>query len=340
MSEPREIDILSAPECEAAIIGLCVLHPGEVLPKVAADLPPNAFTVPAHVILWSHICAMLADPECGIDHLMLTRRLHDSGDLEKIGGPTVMPGILANAGIRAMLDQYLATVLDKAARRQVLAVAERARRNALDPGVKFADVVGEAQSDLLDVTGASQARGVKTGKEVASEAIEFINTCHKRRGKTTGGPSMGFKELDHVCQGFHPSCLYLLAGRPAMGKTALAMNFVEHLVGAGVPTLVFSLEMSATDLGVRWILGGSRIDIQKARTGMLGRSEMHAAMATGSAMAGSPLLVYDQPGVTVADIAGRVRMHCQRHRIQVVVVDYVQLVKGVSKRQELLKKQD
>lgn len=325
-------DVLAAPEMEEAVLGLCLRRPGDVLPRVAAELGLDAFTKPAHQEVWATMLEMQADPGCQIDLLTLTRKLHDKGVLERAGGAAGITALHEAFGVAGMLDQYLPALAEKTARRRIRSVAARTAEAALDTTVPVGDVVGEAQGALLDVVGQAGDRKALDGKGMAAAAVDWINRCYKRRGKTTGGPAMGFKELDHVFQGFHPECLYLLAGRPAMGKSALAMNLAENLSLAGVPTLIFSLEMSATDLGVRWVLGGADVDIQKARTGMLSRPEMQSVLKIGAQLAGSPLICYDQPALSLADVSGRVRMHVQRNRTQVVFIDYIQLIRGVTRR--------
>lgn len=318
---------------EREIIGLAMLHPDDTLPAIIGTLDAESFLDPACRISWLHMMRLY---EAGkpITLVTITAECHASGDLERVGGAGGLSELLESAAITgALIPDYTARLVAMRQRRQLLRVAEqldaRARDLATDPNA----VMQETQGGLIDIIGHG-VRSARPMREIGLDVIRDLDQAFKNRGKVTRGIPTGFADLDRQLMGVRGKYLYVIGARPSMGKSTFLVNIAENMALAGHGVLLFTLEMPDLDIGTRMIVGGASVDLQKSRNGMFGTPELARIRARASALSGSPLYVDDTPGLTIADIRARARIHHQRHGVKAVFVDYLQLIKGTSKRSQ------
>jgi replicative DNA helicase len=169
-------------------------------------------------------------------------------------------------------------------------------------------------------------------KDLVMEAIEQIEKIYENRGSVTGLPT-GFTEFDRMTSGLHPAEMIVIAARPSMGKTALAMNIAEHVaIDAGKPVAVFSLEMSSQQLVQRLLCSRAKVDLQRVRNGFLSERDFPNLTTAASRLATAKLFIDDTPGLTVTELRAKARRLYSTHQIQLLVIDYLQLLRSTSRR--------
>jgi replicative DNA helicase len=169
-------------------------------------------------------------------------------------------------------------------------------------------------------------------KELVMEAIEQIERLYENRGSVTGLPT-GFVELDRMTSGLHPSEMIVIAARPSMGKTALAMNIAEHVaMDVGKPVAVFSLEMSSRQLVQRLLCSRAKVDLQKVRNGFLSERDFPNLTTAAARLAAAKMFIDDTPGLTITELRAKARRMKSQHDIRLIIVDYLQLLRSTTRR--------
>jgi replicative DNA helicase len=169
-------------------------------------------------------------------------------------------------------------------------------------------------------------------KDLVMDAIEQIEKLYENRGSVTG-LATGFVELDRMTSGLHPAEMIVIAARPSMGKTAFAMNIAEYVsMELAKPVVVFSLEMSSQQLVQRILCSRARVDLQKVRDGFLGDRDFPSLTAAASQVAASKMFIDDTPGLTITELRAKARRMKSQHDIQLIVIDYLQLLRSMSRR--------
>ena len=173
---------------------------------------------------------------------------------------------------------------------------------------------------------------VVSTKDLVMQAIEQIEKVYENRGSVTG-LSTGFTEFDHMTSGLHQAEMIVIAARPSMGKTALAMNIAEHVaLVEGKPVAVFSLEMSSQQLVQRLLCSRAKVNLQRVRNGFLSERDFPSLTAVASRLATAKLFIDDSPGLSIAELRAKARRLVASHQVQLLVIDYLQLLRSTSRR--------
>lgn len=267
------------------------------------------------------------------DLVTICEVLKNKGKLEFVGGPSYLAETTDVVPAVSAIGNYAKIVSD-----------HRKRRDAI---LAASEVIGMAYegADVETITEAAQGAffGIETGTGGAVELAALVNDSIKsieRRQKCGGvtGITTGFLDLDKSTAGLQPSDLIIVAGRPSMGKTALAMNMVESAASTGVPVAVFSLEMSGGQLSDRMLSGASGVSSGRIRTGQISEGNWSSIVKAAGKLAMSPIFIDDSPALPIAELRRRARRLKMKHNIGLVVVDYMQLAtsaKAKSREQEI-----
>ena len=332
MSTLKTDELPCAVEFERAVVGLCLTKPGDAMPNCVEALTIDSFVDPVCREVWHVMTALFNQGE--FDSNMVTVDLHGSGKLAEFGGPGAIIDLIEASLLSAeLLPSYLDGLRDKQQRRQMLKAAEEIRSLARDTTIGVPDALAIGQGSLLDIAGKG-SRTARTSSEVIMDVMKQCEVAYRKRGHVTRGLATGYADLDRQLMGLKGKYLYILAARPAMGKSALAMNIAEHVAMEGTGVLIYSMEMPDVDIGMRMVAGRAQVDLQKTRDGLFAKSEFQKMIASGAELARTKIHFYDQPGLTIGDIGARTRLMKARHNIGLVVVDYLQKVKGVSRRSQ------
>jgi replicative DNA helicase len=313
-------------EAERAVIGSLLLLP-EACDEVALLVKADDFYDTAHRDIFSHMLA-LHDSGRQIDPVLLSQLLKDAGQYESIGGAAFLLELSQEVATAAHAEYYARIVRDKAVLRSLIHASTDIIQESYETGVDSRQILSRAEEKVFRILDSGQESQVRTIHDVLFESLKRIDS---RQGKDKGlGIETGFIDYDKLTGGLQNSELVILAARPSMGKTAFALNIVEHVSlddhGPQKPVLFVSLEMSALELCDRILCSRAEVDSHKVRNGMVSGTESARLVAAASAMSKAPLFIDDSPSRNMTEIAATARRLKRRENLGAVVIDYLQLI--------------
>ncbi len=336
-------------EAEQAVIG-SILFDNEVYFRIGDMLQPGHFYDKVHGWLYEEAIRLIQKNALA-DGLTMRDKIKNHEGIQEIGGVKYLATLMANAGSSANAPEYAKLIHDLAVRRELMRIGENIIHDATDPPE------GKSGSELIDsseemIFGLAETGGISSGFEPFSDALtgamEMAATAFKRDGGLSG-VSTGLNDLDKKLGGFHPSDLVILAGRPGMGKTALATNIAfdvarnykfEEKNGvrktkAGGVVAFFSLEMSAEQLATRLLSEYARISSSNIRKGEIQKQDYDALVDAARELNDIPLHIDDTGGLPVAVMAARARrLKRTAGSLDLIVVDYLQLLTASGRRND------
>jgi replicative DNA helicase len=325
-------------EAEKAVIGAMLVSEMAVA-AVAERLTPEDFYSGVHRIIYGALTRLYSrgDP---IDQLTLTNELRTVGEFEKVGGRAYVFQIVESVPTAANAGRYADIVRGKALLREIIDVGSRITEDAFGEPEDVSKALDGAEQLIYGVSNRTLREHLSPVSELAPGALEMIQRLYEAEGEVTGVET-GFEDLDRLTTGFHKSDLVILAARPAMGKTALALNAIWHAASEkNMPVAIFSLEMSKEQLVQRLISQTTRIPAQGLRSGNV-RAEDWPKLVRGVAQVSrAPIWIDDTAGVTLMEMRAKVRRLLSQLKVRgeaslsLVVVDYLQLMVSQGGRSE------
>ncbi len=325
-------------DAERAVIGAMLVSEAAVS-VVGEKLDAEDFYSETHRVLYGAMMRLYSrgDP---IDQLTLSDELRNMGEFDRIGGRSYVFRLVESVPTAANAARYADIVRGKALLRAVIDAGSRIQQEAFAEPEDVTQALDAAEQLIYGVSNRQLKEHLAPVSELAPGALEMIQRLYEQEGEVTGVES-GFEDLDRKTTGFHKSDLVVLAARPAMGKTALALNIIWHAAGIkGLPVAIFSLEMSKEQLVQRLISQITRIRTQDLRSGNV-KAEDWPKLVRGVAEVGrAPIWIDDTAGVTLLEMRAKVRRLASRLHAQggiplsLVVVDYLQLMVGQNSRSE------
>ena len=317
-------------EAERAILGSLLLLP-EACDEVALIVRPEDFYDGAHRSIFTH---MLALHEGGrqIEPMLLSQLLRDADQYESVGGAAFLLELSQEVATAAHAEHYARIVRDKAVLRSLIHASTDIIQEAYETGINAREMLARAEERvfrILDTKGETQATGIR---DILFDCFKRID-AKRDNNHAAGGLETGFVDYDDLTGGLQKSELTILAARPSMGKTALALNLVEHVaVELQQPVLVVSLEMAAMELGDRLLCARARVNGLKVRTGHFSEQEHKQLLKAASDFYNAPLFVDDSPGRNMTEIAATARRLKRQGNLALIVVDYLQLIEPDNPR--------
>jgi replicative DNA helicase len=315
------------PEAEQSVLGAILLRPA-VLDQMGDLLEPEDFYREAHARIYRAMLDLYSRAE-PVDLVTVTALLRERGQLEGVGGPVFLVGLSEQVGFATNAEYYARLVHDKAVLRRLLSCSQEIAAECLGPVEDVAEFLDAAEHRVFQVAEAKVRPGFKAiGPLVEQEIATLEAIWHREAGRITGVPS-GFVDLDNKTAGFQKGDLIIIAARPSMGKTALALNIAYHAAyQAQVPVAFFSLEMSKEQLVRRLLSSIGEVDANNLRRAFLSTQEWaHLQTAAGYLM-DCPIYIDDSPAATVLDIRGKARRLKAEGKLGLAVIDYLQLMRG------------
>ena len=300
-------------EAEAAVIGAAILQNH----SIQWTLKPDAFYRTGHQIIWRHILAMYDDGE-PIDYLTLINRIKDSNELEKVGGAPYITELTGQVPSTERAEYYAAIVEDKYRLRQLI----QACREAEDAAYGSLPDYESIAHGLNMATISDNIDGILNRREIMKDAYADIQA--RVEGKVTGIPT-GYVDLDKMAMP-EPGELVVIAGRPGMGKTSIAMGIAQHAGETGNPVAVFSLEMGSSELGQVWLAQNSGVSRRNMRLGNIGTYDHEKLIAATSRLTNAKIYVSQKPSASIAQIRAKALQMQRKLGVNVVVIDYAQLI--------------
>ncbi|MEK7610050.1 MAG: replicative DNA helicase [Patescibacteria group bacterium] len=313
-------------EAEKALLGSVMIR-GEVMHDIVDIVREASFYSNQHKAIWATFFE-LHSKSIPIDMLSVSARLKEKGLLEQSGGITYLTEIVNSVPSSTNASHYAEIVEKKHTMRELLRAAEHITGLGYDEESEIHDILEKAEKSLYEVTNKTGSHKFVALKDTLHEAWERLDHLHKTRDELRGVPT-GFKELDDKLAGFQKSDLIILAGRPSMGKTALALDIARKAaVNHKVPVAIFSLEMSSQQLVDRMLAAESQVNSWKIRTGH-NLSVEHDFKAIGDAigrLSDAPIFIDDAPGNNILKMRSVARRLKNEKNLGLIVVDYLQLM--------------
>jgi replicative DNA helicase len=318
-------------EAEQGVLGSMLISPREIIAECVEKINEDYFYVPAHQTVYLALVELWNAGQ-GIDLITFTQVLRDRNVLETVGGAAFITSLFTFVPTAANVTYYLEIVRDKYILRQIIAACTESVRRSFEEQDEVNNLLDEVEQKIFSV-GEDRFKGhVLTMKDQVMEAIDAIEQLYERRGGITG-ISTGFAELDRMTNGLHESEMIVIAARPSMGKTALAMNITEHVaVNSKLPVAVFSLEMSSQQLVQRLLCSRARVNLQKVRDGFLAERDFPSLTAAASRLAEAQIFIDDSASLSILELRAKARRLKAQKDIKLIVVDYLQLLRSTTRR--------
>lgn len=325
-------------EAERAVLG-GILRDNSCLPDVVRKLKEDHFYSDKHQRIFSTIVGMFSAGH-PVDALTLGEELAKKGWLLDVGGAPAIVELYQEVLTAANVGFYGQIVYEKAILRNLIHTSTEILRDAYESTGSPDELLADAEKKLfkiLDDRGSGDAVNVKL---VISRAFDRISHRQNREGGSVAGVPSGFFDLDEMTDGWQDSELIIVAARPSMGKTAFALNLVEHATVHGkMPVLFVSLEMSELELAERLLCSFAQVNGHFLRKGRLGSEDMQKLIHAGNELSAAPLFIDDTPGQTMLRISATARRLKMREGLRMVVIDYLQLIeaddKTVSRQEQI-----
>lgn len=268
-----------------------------------------------------------------VDFVTLNQELKDSGSWEKSGGAQTLAALLDRAGTTTNLAHYCEIVKQKATLRNMIDAARTIETEGFGAITDVSSFLERAEASVFSVLEGRYHTELRSVRDVVREAITEIEQTYESDDSVTG-VGTGFRDLDKITHGFQPGDLIILAARPAMGKTSFALNIAQNAaISHKKSVAVFSLEMPSSQLAMRLLAAKARVDLTKLRGGFLAGDDWERLAAAAEDLSHAELFIDDTPGATVTSIRAKCRRLHRKQNLDLVVIDYLQLMSGSAGRE-------
>lgn len=315
-----------ATDLEEAVLGAIMLEK-DALPTVIDVLRPESFYLDAHQKIFRAMMGLF-EKSRPVDLLTVTEALRQSGELEAIGGPFKVVALTNRVTSAANIEYHARIIAQKYIQRELIHASSEIIKDAYEDTTDVFELLDKAERELFSITEMNLSRGVETMSTLASKFIKQVEALSQKEEGLTGIAS-GFSDLDRLTSGWQPSDLVIIAARPSMGKTAFVLSLARNAAmdfKKGVA--IFSLEMSNLQLVQRLLSMEAEISSEKLRKGQLEESEWQNLQSAIDRMSEAPIFIDDTAGINVFELRAKCRRLKMQHDIQLVVIDYLQLMSG------------
>jgi replicative DNA helicase len=324
-----------SPEAEQGVLGCVLLSPNECMGSCIEKLKsgPEVFYDLRHQTIFTALAEMY-DAQEAIDVITLQQRLKNKQLLEQVGGIAYLSALPDTVPSAANLSYYLDIVQEKHLLRKMIQTCTDVVGRVYEFEGEVDSLMDEVERDILRISESRVQSQTIMIKELVKKAINTIEDFHQRQGMLTG-VGTGFADLDKMTSGLHAGEMIVIAARPSMGKTSLAMNIAEHVaIDEKVPVGVFSLEMTSESLVLRMLCSRSRVNMRNVRDGFLAERDFPKLTGAAGKLANAPLFIDDSSGLSILQLRAKARRMHQQYGIKLFVIDYLQLLHSTARRAE------
>ena len=315
-------------EAEMAVLGSMLLDE-EAISVSCETLSQDYFYKESHRKIFQAILD-LYNSNKAVDLITLTNELKKSGILDEIGGASYLTALANSVPTSANITHYANIVKEKGILRTLINNATKIVSFCYETEGNIDEVVDMAERSIFEVSDRKAEGSYLHLKDVVKDSIEIIDRLYQKKAHVTGIPT-GFIDFDIKTAGLQSSDLIIIAGRPSMGKSAFALGIAEYAgVVEKIPTAIFSLEMSKEQLVQRMLCAHAKVDAHKVRTGFLATSDWPRLTAAAGKLSEAPIFIDDSPSISVMELRAKARRLKSHHDIQLIILDYLQLMRGSS----------
>ena len=313
-----------APEMEKAVLGALMIDRDAYM-EVCNLLRIESFYEPRNQMVYEAVVKLSAD-ESPVDVLTVTDQLAKMGKLDEVGGPGYIADLSSKVATSANIVYHANVIAEKYLARQMIRYVSTIGNKAFDESYDIKDVVQEAESILFELSQNNMKKDYSVLSPIVDKAMEMVKIAHSNKGGTTGIPT-GFILLDDMTCGWQNSDLVIIAGRPAMGKTAFALSLAKNIaVDQKIPIAFFSLEMSDVQLANRLMANACKVDSKKLLSGQLDKSDWLRLDKNIEKLKEAPLYIDETEGLSVMELRTKARRLVKEHGVKLIMIDYLQLM--------------
>ncbi len=315
-------------EAEQSVLG-SILIKNEGFLRVNEFISAKDFYRDSHKTIFTAM-SELFDRSEPHDLVTLTSYLSDTKQIEAIGGASYLATLTSIVPVTANIESYARIIRQKSILRSLISTTSDIANRCFEEQDDIEQLVDEAEQSIFEIAGSKSSSEFASLRTIIPESFNNVEKLFERKELITGVPT-GYTELDKMTAGFQPSDLIILAGRPSMGKTALALNIAQHAAlidKTGVA--IFSLEMSKDQLAMRLLSSVGRIDSQKIRTGRLHDKDWPDLSRAAGMLSEAPMYIDDTPALSIPEMRSKIRRLASKNDIGLILVDYLQLMRGRS----------
>ena len=311
-------------EAEQSVLG-AILIDKNAINLVSELIKPFDFYNDTHGIIFKAMLALYDDKK-PIDLITLTSQLKKEKMFEKVGS-SYLADLANTVPSAANIEHYAHLIKETSTKRALISSGTNIVELGFLEEQEISSILDKAESSIFAISQSNIKKGFNHIKDALAQSFDKIDEIHKKGGSGFRGVRTGFLDVDNTLSGLQQSNLIILAARPGQGKTAFAVNIAQHIaVNEKVPVGIFSLEMSQEELVDRLLIGQADVDAWRLKTGKLSESDFSKLSEAMGVLAEAPIFIDDTPGISVAEMRTKARRLQLEHGIQILVVDYLQLV--------------
>ncbi|HGR9363401.1 TPA: replicative DNA helicase [Streptococcus pneumoniae] len=312
---------------EQSVLGAVFIAPDTII-SLADELIPDDFYKPANKIVFKTMLSLFKKGE-SIDATTMVSALTNQGQIKEIGGINYVVELVNSTPTSKNVEHYAKLVKEKSTLRRVIADLSESLSSAYQGDVSIGDIIAKTEKSMLDISNQNTGTGFRNVTDILDTHMQIVETRSQTDGFVTG-LSTGFVGLDKITTGLHEGNLIILAARPAMGKTALALNIAKHVATMErKPAVIFSLEMGAEELIERMVASEGMIPGYHLKTGNLSTDEWKRLVQAQSNLYDTPIFVDDTAGIRISEIRSKARKLSQEMGgLGIIIIDYLQLITG------------
>src|SRR5437773_1410825 len=313
-------------EAERSVLGAILLH-NDAFNLAAEVIDSKDFFRDAHQRIFDKMVT-LSERGDAIDLVTLKEELGRAGELDEIGGPAYITALVDGVPRSTNIEHYARIIKEKATLRNLIFSANKILSTAYEAEEDADVILDQAEHAIFAIADDKVRDGFVSLRDLAHSSLDTIEKLHARKELITGVPT-GFTDLDEMTSGLQRSDLVIVAARPSMGKTSLVLNIAQHVGTKTAKTVgIFSLEMSKEQLFLRMLTAEARIDAQRMRRGFLGERDWGRLSQAIGTLSEAKIFIDDSPSIGVLEMRAKCRRLAAEHDLDLVVVDYIQLMQG------------
>lgn len=318
-------------EAEQSVLGAIIIDP-QLMGETQGVLLPESFYRGAHQHIFRAMMHLFEE-NSEIDVVTLMDQLTSEGTLSEAGGPQYLAELASNVPTTRNIEYYREIVYKLAAKRNLIRVADQIAKDGYDSELELDDILSDAERKILELASTRETEGFKDIRDVLGQVYENAEELDQNSGQTPGIPT-GYRDLDQMTAGFNRNDLIILAARPSVGKTAFALNIAQKVATheSNYTVGIFSLEMGADQLATRMICSSGNVDSNRLRTGTMTDEDWNRFTVAVGKLSKTKIFIDDTPGIRITDLRSKCRRLKQEHGLDMIVIDYLQLIMGSGSR--------
>ena len=319
---PQAIDL------EEAVLGALMLEKS-ALNAVVEFLKPQHFYLDKHQIIYEEILLLFKASE-PVDMRTVVNQLRKSGKIELVGNAFYIAELTSKVSSASNIEYHARAIIELAIKRELIQIASQVHHDAYEDTTDVFELLDRTESSIFEISDSNLRKNYDSMKNLMYQAIQELQKLKEHKDGLTGVPS-GFTALDRVTSGWQKSDLVIIAARPGMGKTAFVVSALRNAaVDFKIPVAIFSLEMASVQLVNRMISAEAELEGEKIRKGNLAEFEWQQLVHKTNKLSGAPIFIDDTAALSILELRAKSRRLKAEHNIQLIVVDYLQLMRGES----------